>query len=55
MIEHEPCIAMVRVHYTKDFWGYFTGAAVRGEYHLVTIGVTCYDLMNDALTFSSGL
>ena len=53
MLRREPCVAMVRVH--QIVWTYYTGAAVRGKYHLVTIGETCYDLMNDALTFSSGL
>ncbi len=57
MLRREPCIAMVRVHYliARNFWGYFTGAAVRDQYHLTTIGENAYDLMNDALTFSNGL
>jgi hypothetical protein len=52
MLKHEPCIAMVRVNYTLDFWGYFTGAAVRDQYHLTTIGVNAYDLMDDAFSFA---
>lgn len=57
MLRREPCVAMVRVHYlvAGNFWGYFTGAAVRDQYHLTTIGENAYDLMNDALTFSNGL
>jgi hypothetical protein len=52
MLKREPCIAMVRVNYTGDFWGYFTGAAVRDKYHLTTIGVNAYDLMDDAFSFA---
>jgi hypothetical protein len=52
MLKHEPCIAMVRVNYVGDFWGYFAGAAVRDQYHLTTIGSFCFDLMNDAYEFS---
>ncbi|MCK4898579.1 MAG: hypothetical protein KAS38_07370 [Anaerolineales bacterium] len=52
MLRREPCIAMVRVNYTKEFWGYFAGAAVRDKYHLTTIGETCYDLMDDAFSFA---
>ncbi len=51
MREHEPCVAMVRIH--QVIWTYYTGAAVRDKDHLTTIGEFCYDLMSDAFSFST--
>jgi len=47
MFKRAPCFAMVRIH--QLIWTYYTGAAVGEDYHLTTIGQTCYDLMRDAL------
>ena len=47
MFNRAPCFAMVRIH--QLIWTYYTGAAVGENYHLTTIGQTCYDLMRDAL------
>lgn len=47
MFRREPCVAMVRVH--DIIWTYYIGAAVGDQYHLTTIGETCYDLISSVL------